>query len=289
MPKNTKKTIAIVGATGTQGGATARALLKYGHHVRGLTRDTYSDKAKALELLGIEVVYADLDDTACMETALSGVDTVFGVTTPFGTSIDTEITQGKRLVDAAIANGVKHFVFSSAANADKNTGIPHFDSKYEIELYLRSQPIDWTIIGPGAFMDDFLGGWYKKSIDDGTLARPMPINQPLSYICSNDIGAFAALAIDCGEEFYGKRIDIAGDSITGQQIVDTLAERIGKSIGYQEVPLEIAETFSHDLAAMFGYFQTTGLAIDIDELRQKYPDVRWHTFIDWAEQYAGHQ
>ena len=282
MPKNITKTVAVVGATGTQGGATVRSLLKYGYRVRGLTRNTNTDKARSLNDLGVEVVYADLDDAMSLSSALRGADAVFGVTTPFGTNVDIEIAQGKRLVDAAVANRIEHFVFSSVANADKNTGIPHFDSKYQIEEHLRSQPINWTIIAPGAFMDDFLDGWYKKSVDDGKLARPMPADQPLSYICGDDIGAMAALAIHRNAEFYGRRIDIAGDVITGQQIVAILAKLLGKPVGYQEIPLKIAETYSHDLATMFRYFQEAGLAIDIQALRGDYPEIPWHTFSEWA-------
>lgn len=121
-------------------------------------------------------------------------------------------------------------------------------------------------------------------MDNGMLARPMPSDQTLAYICSEDIGSFSALVINSGRQFYGQRIDIAADSITGQYIVDTVSKYTDRRIGYHEVPLEIAETYSYDLAAMFRYFQMTGLDVKIERLWHDYPEIHRHTFAEWIEQ-----
>jgi uncharacterized protein YbjT (DUF2867 family) len=282
LPK--KFTVAVVGATGTQGGATVHALIANGHHVRALTRDINSSAAKKLHALGATVVAADLTDAASLQIALNGVDTVFGMTTPFNTSIENEIVQGKTLIDAAKAAGVNHFVFTSAAQANQHTGIPHFESKLQIEEYLKASSMTWTIIGPAAFMDDFNESWYKQSLDHGKLSIVMPADMPLQFICSQDIGAFAALVISYPDRFSGKRIDIAGDEIAPSALAAEFTDATGKPITVESIPLTVAEGYSHDLAAMFRYFQETGLHINIRALKKAYPEVKWHTFANWIRE-----
>jgi uncharacterized protein YbjT (DUF2867 family) len=276
-------TVAVVGATGKQGGAVAHALIKRGHTVRALTRYTDSPAARALDRLGAHPVFGDLDKPASLAKALAGADAVFGVTTPFGTNVEIETAQGCTLVDAATASGVNHFVFSSVAQANLATGVPHFESKFQIERYLATKnAMAWTIIAPAAFMADFESGWYKRSLDGGKLALVMPPQKPLQFICSEDIGEFAALAISQPERFAGKRIDIAGDELTGEQLARLFSRAYGRTITYQEVPLAIAETYSPDLARMFRYFQEVGLHIDIPALDKSYPEITFHTFASWV-------
>ena len=125
--------VLVTGATGQQGGSVARRLLDGGFRVRGITRNTESDAAKELIVLGAEVVHAEFSDTESLSAALEGVDAVFAMTTPFEAGVDAETAQGVALIDAAAAAGVDHFVYSSVASADKATGVPHFDSKYRVE------------------------------------------------------------------------------------------------------------------------------------------------------------
>lgn len=275
-------TVAVVGATGKQGGAVARALVKRGHQVRALTRHTDSPAASALYRLGAHLVYSDLADPISLDKALAGADAVFGVTTPFGTNVEIEAAQGCALVDAAAANGVSHFVFSSVAQANLATGVPHFESKYRVECYLATKKdMAWTVIAPAAFMADFEGGWYKRSLDAGKLALVMPPQKSLQFICSEDIGEFAALAITQPQRFASKRIDIAGDEVNGEQLARLFSRAYGHAVTYQEVPLAVAETYSPDLARMFCYFQEVGLHIDIPTLHKSYPEVDFHTFARW--------
>ncbi len=275
-------TIAVTGATGAQGGATARALLSAGHHVRALTRDTGSHAADALRRLGAEVRRADFDDRASLDAALAGADSLFAVTTPFGTDIATEVRQGKTLVDAAATARLGHIVFTSAAHADRGTGIPHYDSKFLIEQHLRAAGVPWTVIAPAAFMDNYAGGWTLDGMRKGTFAWPMPADIPLTLISAADIGAFAALTLQRRDEFAGRRIDIASDELTPDLIAQALSAAAGSPIAHQEVPLAYVRTHSEDLAAMFEYFTTHGLDVDIAGLRRDYPEVGWRTFADWA-------
>ncbi|MFD9484806.1 NmrA/HSCARG family protein [Streptomyces sp. NPDC059991] len=275
-------TIAVTGATGAQGGATARALLAAGHQVRALTRQPDSPAADALRSLGAEVRHADFDNAPSLEAALTGADSLFAVTTPFGTDTATEIRQGKALVDAAALARLGHIVFTSAAHADRDTGVPHYQSKHLVEQHLRAAQVPWTVIAPAAFMDNYAGGWTLDGLREGTFAWPMPAHQPLTLIPAADIGAFAALVLQRRDDFAGHRIDIASDERTPAQMAEILATAIGCPVTHQEVPLAYVRTRSADLAAMFEYFTTVGLDVDVTGLRRDYPEVGWHSFTDWA-------
>ncbi|MFF8952439.1 NmrA/HSCARG family protein [Streptomyces sp. NPDC014940] len=275
-------TIAVTGATGAQGGATARALLAAGHHVRALTRAPTAPAARALHRLGADVRRADLDDRPSLDAALAGTDSLFAVTTPFGTDPATEVRQGRTLLDAAADDRLGHVVFTSAAHADRRTGIPHYDSKAEIERHLRTTGVPWTVVAPAAFMDNFASGWTLEGLRENTFAWPMPADRPLTLIPAEDIGAFAALALTRPAEFTGRRVDIASDELTAAGIAAVLTTAAGLPVAHREVPLAEVRAHSHDLAAMFGYFGTTGLDVDVAALRRAHPEVGWHTFADWA-------
>ncbi|MGW0950139.1 NmrA/HSCARG family protein [Streptomyces sp. NPDC002623] len=275
-------TVAVTGATGAQGGATARALLTAGHRVRALTRRLDSPAADALRRLGADVRHADFDDRASLDAALAGTDSLFAVTTPFGADTATETRQGKALVDAAAAARLGHIVLTSVAHADRGTEVPHYESKHLVEQHLRAAGVPWTVIAPAAFMDNYAGGWTLDGLRDDTFAWPMPADRPLTLIPAVDIGAFAALALQRRDEFAGRRIDIASDERTPGQIAEILAAAADRPITHQEIPLAHVRTRSADLAAMFEYFTTVGLDIDVAGLRRDYPEVGWHSFADWA-------
>ncbi|KUN77053.1 NmrA family protein [Streptomyces bungoensis] len=275
-------TIAVAGATGVQGGATARALLAGGHRVRALTRDPAGPAAEELRRLGADVRHADFDERASLDAALAGAGSLFAVTTPFGTDTATEVRQGRALLDAAAAARVGHIVFTSAAHADRGTGVPHYDSKAEIERHLRATGVPWTVIAPAAFMDNFASGWTLRGLREDTFAWPMPADRLLTLVPAEDIGSFAALALRRRDDFTGRRIDLASDALTATQIAAALSAATGRPVGHREVPLSHVRTRSHDLAAMFAYLGTTGLDVDVTGLRRAHPEVRWHTFADWA-------
>ncbi|MFF7358736.1 NmrA/HSCARG family protein [Streptomyces filipinensis] len=275
-------TVAVTGATGAQGGATARALLAAGHRVRALTRHPHAPAAQDLRTLGADVRRAAFDDRASLDAALAGADALFAVTTPFGTDTATEVRQGRTLVDAAAAARLGHVVLTSAAHADRATGVPHYDSKHQVEQYLRACGVPWTVIAPAAFMDNYTGGWTLSGLRDGVFGWPMPAGRPFALIPAADIGAFAALALARRAEFTGRRIDIASDTLTPEQIAAALTAATGRPVRHHEVALDHVRTRSADLAAMFAYFSTTGLDVDTAALRRAHPEIAWHSFTDWA-------
>src|SRR5258705_9756804 len=145
-------TVVVTGSTGKQGGAVARGLLERGHKVRAVTRDLNSIQAKSLANAGATLVAASLEDTAAIMKALEGATSLFAMTVP-SVGTDAETRQGIAAAAAAKAAGV-HLVFTSVGNANRQTGIPHFDSKYEVEKHIAKIGVRATILAPVAFMEN---------------------------------------------------------------------------------------------------------------------------------------
>jgi uncharacterized protein YbjT (DUF2867 family) len=241
--------IAVTGATGTQGGAVARLLTERGHDVRRVTRNPKRP----------DDVHGDFDDPASLEAAFADVDGVF-LMTPLGSR--GEVAQGKAAVDAA--RHVRHVVFTSATNADRGTGIPHFDTKAEIERHLAATHPQWTVLGPAAFMGA-----------NGPVVLPIPPELKLHLVAPEDIAAMAVLAFEQPERFHNRRIDIASDRLTGPEMAAI------RGTEFVEVPMSRAEAYSPDLAAMFRYFAEVGLELDLGELHAEFPEIGWHSYADW--------
>src|SRR5882672_9775933 len=162
-----KLTVVVTGATGQQGGAVVKNLLERGHEVRAVTRNTDSVKARELASKGVTLVRASLDDTAALTKALEGATSLFAMTTPFEGGPQAETRQGIAAADAAKAAGV-HLVFNSVGSANRQTGIPHFDSKYEVEKHIAKTGVRATILAPVYFMENLSYG--KEQLVKGVYA-----------------------------------------------------------------------------------------------------------------------
>jgi uncharacterized protein YbjT (DUF2867 family) len=283
MTTNPKLTVLVTGATGHQGGALARTLLEKGHRVRAFTRKPDSPAAQQLKQRGAEIAVGSLEDRTSLEPAMRGADAVFLMGTPFEAGEVAEVRQGKVGVDAAKAAGVKHLVYTSVGSADRSTGIPHFDSKYEIELYLRASGVPHTILAPVWFMENFISPWFLPALKDGKLAMPLPPTRSLQMIALENIGRLAALAIEQPDAFLGKRIDLASDEVTVPQVADTISRLSGQSVQYVEQPIEQVRAFSEDFALMYEWFNRVGYSVDLAGLRKDFPEAGWHSFEDWAK------
>lgn len=274
--------VLVTGATGKQGGAVARALLARGHEVRALTRDTGSEAAQLLGRRGARPVAGDFRDRAGLIAAMRGADAVFAVTTFLEEGVDAEMQQGKALVDAALAAEVPYVVYTSVASADQKTGIPHFDSKYEVEKLLQSSGLSYAVVAPAYFMENLFMPPVLAGLREGVYAAPLPGDRQLEQIAVEDIGRFAALVIEQRDRFAGQRIDIASDELDGNEQATILSEVLGREIRYREIPLDAIRQQSEELAVMYEWFDRVGYDADILALRETHPDVGWHTFEDWA-------
>ncbi|BAV51823.1 NmrA family protein [Mesorhizobium loti] len=277
-----KRSILVAGATGQQGGAVARALLSRGHRVKALTRKPDSEAARQLAAAGAEVVAGDLADAASVVKAAKDVDTMFLMGNSYEAGLEEETRQGILAADAAKAAGIGHLIYSSVADADKKTGIPHFESKYLVEQHVRQLGIPYTISAPVAFMENAVAPWSIGALSQGTHAFAMPPKRVLQLVSLADIGAFVAALAERREQVFGKRFDFAGDELSGEEQARILSEAIGRPIRYQEIPIAAARQQSEDAALMFEWFDRVGYDVDIAALHSQFPEVRWHSFADWA-------
>ena len=283
MSADSKKTVFVTGATGAQGGAVARHLLKAGHTVRALTRNPDSPKAAALTSAGAEVVKGSFSEPASITAAAKGTDATFAMGTPYEGGPAQEMEEGRVLLDALLASGTGHVVYNSVGGSDKDTGVPHFDSKWEVEKHLQGLDVPSTVIGPVWFMENLLGPWFLPGVKSGTLALAMPGDRPLQQISVDNIGAVAAAVIAAGEPYYGKRFDIAGDELTCVRMMEIVSAAAGREIKFEQMPIEPLREQNEDFARMFQWFTDVGYSADLSGLRNEFPDVGWVDFEQWAK------
>src|SRR5258705_1607029 len=279
-----KLTVLVTGGTGKQGGHLVRELLSRGHSVRALTRKPESPAAVALEERGVTVVTGDFEDQATLERAARGVDTVFAMATPFEIGEKAETREGINIVRAASAVGVSHLVYSSVAGADRATGIPHFDSKFEIEKEIRRLGVPFTIVAPVFFMENFLADYMAAGLAQGSISFAVPATRRLQQIALADIAQFIALVIERRESFLGKRIDIASDELTLATAAAAISEASGRHIEYTALPIDAVRQWNEDQARMLEWFDRVGYDADVVGLRWIYPEVDWHRFSVWARE-----
>ena len=239
------KIIAVVGATGVQGGGLARAILaepNSGFSVRAITRDPNKDNAKALAAKGAEVVSANLDDVESLKKAFAGAHGVFGVTNFWEHfSAEKEKAQAKNIADAAKAAGVKHVVWSTLEDTRQFMGaddkrmpilqekyrVPHFDAKAEANAFFAGVPA--TMLNTSFYWDNlFMFGLAPKKGEDGVYAWAFPMgNSKLAGIAGEDIGKCAFGIFKAGDQYIGKTVGIAGEFLTIDQMGQSLAKNLG--------------------------------------------------------------
>jgi len=274
------RTILITGVTGKQGGAVARRLLERGHKVRAVTRDPNSSQAKSLANAGATLVAASLEDTAAITKALEGATSLFAMTTPSG-GTGAETRQGVAAADAAKAAGV-HLVFTSVGSANRRTGVPHFDSKYEVEKHIATIGVRATVLAPAFFMENLYFG--KEQLAKGIYATALSPTRTLAQIAVADIGAVAVAVLEDAGRFTGKRFDLASDELGGNDVVAILARVTGRPFSYNQVPLDvIRQRMGEDAARMYEWLDRVGYAVDRPALHREFPDVAFHDFESWAK------
>jgi uncharacterized protein YbjT (DUF2867 family) len=277
--KNKSKLIAVAGATGKQGGAALRHLVERGFAVRGLTRDPSKPEARRIAGPGMEIVRADMDDPASLDRALDGAYGVFSVQQPHEAGIEGEVRQGINVAEAARRARVSHLVYCSVGSADQNTGIPHFDSKFQIEEHIRRTGVHFTILRPVFFMENWLG--MREAITNGTLAQPLEPATRLQMVAVDDIGGMAATAFEHAGKWQDQAIELAGDELSMEELAQVFTRVAGREVGYVKVPwADFEGQAGREYALMYRWFQDTGYHADIPAVRQAYPKLM--TFTRWV-------
>ena len=276
------RTILITGATGQQGGATARALAGKGFTLRAMTRNPDSDAAKALvSATGAELVKGELDDAASLKAALAGAWGAYAVQNTWTAGVEGEEAQGKRLATAAREAGVEHYVYASVASADRKTGIPHFDNKSRVEDLVRSLGFpSFAIIRPVFFMENLASPWFLKG---DTIYSALAPTTFLQMIAVADIGQYGALAFTDSARFKNLELDIAGDGVTLPQAAAAMSQGLGRQIDYVQIPITEVRKNSEDFALMLEWFEAVGYDADVAGNARTY-SVKPTTIGEWAAQ-----
>jgi uncharacterized protein YbjT (DUF2867 family) len=279
--------VLVTGATGLHGGGVAEALLAAGHRVRAFTRDGRGERSQWLAAQGAELAVGDLLDSGSLVDAMRGAAVVYAVTTPFGAGEAAEIAQGAHIIAAAGEARVPWLILASVASADRSTGIPHFESKARIEERLRASGLPHSVVAPTYFYENL--GDPAEIVAGGGLALPLSPTRPLQQVAVADVGALVVGMLARRDDFLGRRIEVAGDDPTPQQMADALSVAGGRRVTFE--PIDLGGR-GGDIAAMYRYLEHTGYQVDIARLHEQFPEVPWRGFARWAEErldHAGHR
>jgi uncharacterized protein YbjT (DUF2867 family) len=263
----------VFGATGMHGGAVAGGLLDAGQAVTAFVRDPRSERALALERRGARLAVGDLDDAASVTRALADVEAAYAVTTPFQGGTQEELRQGEQIIASATQARLPWLILASVASA-ADADVPHFRSKARIERALRRSALSWTVVAPSYFYENVLGS--SDAIKDGRLPLALPADTPLQQVALDDLAALVVAILERREQHIGVRVEVAADDPTPEAMARALGVR------HEQVSMtQIAER-NADLAAMYSFLTRQGYAVDIDALKQRYPEVAWQSFAEWA-------
>ena len=273
----TKKIIAVVGATGAQGGGLVRAILsepKGEYTARALTRDVNSDKARALASQGAEVVAADIDDVQSVKRAFKGAHGAYCVTFYWAHyKPEKELAEASAMAKAARETGVEHVIWSTLEDTRKwvplsdnrmptlmgKYKVPHFDGKGEADHIFTELRLPTTFLLTSFYWENFIHfGMGPKKGANGKLAFAMPMgDKRLPAIASEDIGRCAYGIFKKGRELIGKTVGISGEQLTGSQMATALTRALGQEIRYNDVSPETYRAFgfpgADDLGNMFQF------------------------------------
>ena len=272
-----KKIIAVVGATGAQGGGLVRAILsdKGGPFAaRAITRDVNSDKAKELARLGAEVVAADVDDVESLKKAFKGAYGAYCVTFFWAHfSPEKEKTNARAMAEAAKFAGIQHAIWSTFEDTRKSIPlsdtrmptlmgsykVPHFDAKAEADRFFTDLGVPTTFLLTSFYWENLIYfGMGPKRGPDGKLAITLPMgDKKLASMASEDIGRCAYGIFKKGRELIGKTVGVAGEHLTGAQMAAALTKALGQEVRYNEVPPDVYRSFgfpgAEDLGNMFQF------------------------------------
>ena len=259
------KIIVVTGATGQQGGAVARKLIADGWKVRALTRDAAKPAAQELAALGAQILPGDMDNRVELAVAFQGAYAVFSVQNYWLPNVGF-------VADAALAAGVKHFVFSSVGAAHRGMGQKHFDSKWIIEQYIHTLGFPYTILRPAYFMNNY--NWSRASILNGSLVgMGLQPGKGMQSIAVEDIAVFAALAFADPQKYLGLTLELSGDELTEQQTAQVFSRVIGRPVTLTRPTGGPRGRSEEEMKAMFTFFNAEGYSADIPALRKLHPGL----------------
>lgn len=266
-------TILVCGATG-RFTALTDVLIGRGHRVLAGTRRPGSAAAQRLQQHGAQLVRVDFDDAASIRHSAAHADAIVAAGTAHAAGPAADARHGRAIVDAAAATGLGHLVYLSVAGAEHRTGVPILDSKHEVEQYLGSAGVPHTIVAPAYLMDNLWNPWNAPALAAGRMPSPVSRSRALQQVPIADVLNFTAHVLQTAPR-TGERIEIASDEITAEHAAEIVSQLTGR-------PVAVAEPPAQQPNPLFTWLERVGTTVDIPALRQRYPDIGWHTFADWA-------
>ena len=277
MTASGPRTIVVTGATGLQGGAVARRLLEDGWHVRGLTRNAASKRAQALAALGAEVRQGDMGEAASLRPVFGGAYGVYSVQNPFIGGPEAEVRQGKNVADVANEVGVEHLVYGSAGTGQRDTGVPSWETKLQVEDHIKALGLSLTVLRPMAFMElmtnkkffPAVGAWHL-------MPRLMGSSRGVGWLCTDDLDVIAAKAFADPGLFVGKDLALASDVQSLDECRSIYREVMGRNPRRFPMPVWLFERFGfagRDLTTMWRWLRTATIDLDTAPTREIHPDA----------------
>jgi len=274
MNADASRLIIVTGATGRQGGAVTRSLLGAGWPVRAVTRNPNSQKAQALSALGAEVLQGDMLDRRSLEPIFKGAYAVYSVQNPMLSGLEAEVTQGKLVADAAKEANIQHLVYGSTG-IGKPTGIGSWDSKLQVEAYMKALSIPLTILRPRAFMELMTDKAFYPAVSVWHLMpKLMGATRPLGWISTDDLGIIAAKAFAAPERFIGQDIDLASDVKSIDECRAIYRDVMGKNSSRFPMPMWLFQRFvGTDLTTMWQWLRTGEIDFDTQPTLAIHPEA----------------
>ncbi|TYL40444.1 NmrA/HSCARG family protein [Natronococcus pandeyae] len=264
--------VLVTGATGNQGGAVVDHLLESNAEfdVYGLTRNASGETAQDLADRGVTMVEGNLNETESLAPHVAEVDAVFAVTNFWTQGYDAQVQQGKNIADVAADEGVDQFVLSGVGSHERDTGVPHFDSAWEIDQHAQELDLPLTVLQPVFFFQNF-EAFAEDVVEDGQVALPLEEGVALQMIDTGDVGRAAAVAFENPDEFLGERVELAGDELTLAETAETLSEVTGVDVEPVHVPIEDAyDSFGEEFTVMCEWFNEVGYSADLEGLEERF-------------------
>lgn len=267
--------IAVCGATGRQGGAVARALIRDGWNVRAITRKPKGTAAMGLAALGAEVVGADMDDVESMRRVFEEVSGVFSVQNGLTAGFDREVIQGRNVADAAARSGVSHVVYAAAGTGDRGTGITSWEAKLDVEDHMRGLGLPFTSLRPEAFMELMTDKKFYPSVGTWRLwPRLSGEDKRIAWLAVEDVGVIAAAVFAQPDRYIGESLVLVADVKSLADCRDIFREVMGRDPSTFPMPVWLFDRFTRgDVTAIWRWVETGDFSTDTTTTRAIHPAV----------------
>jgi uncharacterized protein YbjT (DUF2867 family) len=275
MAEASARMIAVLGATGLQGGAVTRRLLDEGWRVRALTRNPDHKKVRPVAALGAEIVQADMNSLSSLEHAFEGVHGVFSVQNHHISGYDGEVAQGRNVTDACLRLGVRHVVYGAAGIGMNETGVGSWDVKIKIIQYMRDRDLPVTVLRPMAFMELMsVSRFFPPASTWHVMPKLMGPSRPVGWLAVDDMAVIAATVLRDADRFVGQDLMLAADVVSIAECRDVWREVMGRPPRRFPMPVWLFERFvGTDETTMYRWLASHVIDLDTQPALELHPDA----------------